>query len=57
MHWTDVALGVGFLRASKGAFAELMSLGALNNNGLQIKLAVIATATQLDLTGVSLGGT
>ena len=55
MHWTDVALGVGFLRASKGAFAELMSLGALNNNGLQIKLAVIATATQLDLIGVSSG--
>ena len=51
-----MALGVGFLRASKGAFAELMSLGALNNNGLQIKLAVIATATQLDLTGVFSGG-
>ena len=56
MHWTDVALEVDFLRASKGAFAELMSLGALNNNGLQIKLAVIATATQLDLIGVSSGG-
>tara|TARA_Y100000589_G_scaffold153150_1_gene145850 strand:+ start:634 stop:807 length:174 start_codon:yes stop_codon:yes gene_type:complete len=56
MRWTDVALGVGFLRASNGAFAELMFLGALNNNGLQIKLAVIATATQLDLTGVFSGG-
>ncbi len=51
-----MALGVGFLRASNGAFAELMFLGALNNNGLQIKLAVIATATQLDLTGVFSGG-
>ena len=56
MRWTDVALGVGFLRASNGAFAELMFLGAPNNNGLQIKLAVIATATQLDLTGVFSGG-
>ena len=51
-----MVLAVAFLRASNGVFAELMSLGALNSNGLQIRIAAIATATQLELTGVLTGG-
>ena len=44
----DVALAVAFRTASNGVFAELMFSGTLRNNGLQISLVGIATATQLD---------
>ncbi len=44
----DVVLAVAFRTASNGVFAELMSSGTLRNNGLQISLVGIATATQLD---------
>ena len=57
MPWMDVGLAVGFRIANNGVFAELMSSGTHNINGLQIRLAAIASATQLDLTDVFSGKT